>query len=330
MMLQFLEVLFLKRKNTPLLVYASLLYLPLVSYPATAQIIPDNTLPNNSVVTPNAANLTTGSEIEVQITGGTTVGNNLFHSFQEFSLPQTNIASFNNLADIQNILTRVTGSNISEIDGLINANGSANLFFLNPQGIVLGENAALDIGGSFIGSTANSIVFQDNSEFSAVNPNSPPMLIINSPVGLNMGAGAGEVVVKGNGNTSFFDFDFFVPVIERPTGVEVSLGETLSLVGNGVLLEGGNLTAEQGRVGLGSVNQAGMVAITETGTGLALNYENINNFADINFTQAASIDVSGDGGGIVQLTGKNISVADGSLVVVETLGDGDGGLPLVR
>ena len=330
MLLKFTNQFALKIKRAPLYRFAFLLCLPLVSHSVSAQIVTDDTLPNNSVVTPNADNLTTGSSINVQITGGTTVGNNLFHSFQEFSLPQSNIASFNNSAAIQNILTRVTGSNISEIDGLINANGSANLFLINPNGIVFGENAALDIGGSFVGSTADSIVFEDGSEFNAVNPNSPPILTINAPAGLNMGGDAGEIVVEGTGNSSFFDFDFFVPVIERATGVEVDSGQTLSLLGNGISLEGGNLTAPQGRVELGSVNQAKTVGISETDTGFALNYENINSFADINFTEAASIDVSGNGGGTVQLTGNNISLVDGSLVAVETLGDGDGGLLDVR
>ena len=330
MLFKYLELFTFKAIKAPLLAYLLVLCIPFTSSTVSAQIVPDNTLPNNSVVTPNASNLTTNSSIDVQITGGTNVGNNLFHSFQEFSLPQSNTASFNNLGEIQNILTRVTGSNISNIDGLINANGSANLFLINPQGIVLGENAALDIGGSFIGSTAKSITFQDGSEFSAANPNSPPMLTINAPAGLNMGVDAGEIVVEGTGNTSFFDFDFFVPVIERTTGVEVNSRQSLSLVGNGISLERGNLTASQGRVELGSVNQEGVVGIGNKDTGFALNYDNINNISDISFTEAASIDVSGDGGGTVQLTGKNISLVDGSLIVVETLGDGDGGLLDVR
>jgi filamentous hemagglutinin family protein len=300
-----------------------LLCLSSIAQPASAQIIPDNTLPNNSIVTPNAATL--------QITGGTTVGNNLFHSFQEFSLSQGNIASFDNLAAIQNIFTRVTGNNISTIDGLISANGTADLFLINPNGIILGENASLNIGGSFIGSTADSVVFQDGSEFSAIDPNTPPLLTINMPVGLNLGADAGEILVRGTGNNIYYDYDNFVPATsDRPVGFAVGSQKTIALVGNGITLEGGNLTAEEGRVELGSVNQAGIVGLIETDTGWTLDYQNINIFGDINLTQAASVDASGNGGGTVQLTGNNIRLTDGAVVLVETLGDGEGGLLNVR
>ena len=138
---------------------------------ATAQIRPDRTLPNNSSVTINGS--------VFNITGGTQAGRNLFHSFQQFSVPTGGTASFNNGLDIQNIISRVTGGEASNIDGLIKASGTANLFFLNPNGIVFGRNASLNIGGSFVATTANAIQFGNIGTLSASVPNNPALLTVN-------------------------------------------------------------------------------------------------------------------------------------------------------
>ena len=157
-----------------------------------AQIVPDQTLPVNSQVTTLGTRST--------ITGGTERGVNLYYSFREFSVPTGGAAIFDNASQIQNILTRVTGSSVSSIDGLLKANGTVNLYLLNPKGILFGPNARLQIGGSFFATTANSFKFSDGNEFSATNPQAPPLLTVNLTPGLQTGTISPGSTISNQGN----------------------------------------------------------------------------------------------------------------------------------
>ena len=284
---------------------------------ASAQIVPDNTLTQNSIVAPNG-------DI-IQIKGGTIEGNNLFHSFEQFSVLNGQTAFFDNASAIANIISRITGSSISEIDGLISANGTANLFLLNPNGIIFGENASLDIGGSFVGSTANSLKFADGSEFSAINPQEPPLLTVSIPVGLQYGSNAGNIVVEGAGNNLVLNRDFSIDRGNRPDGLRVEDGKTLALIGKDIAISGGNLTAAEGNIELWAVNN-GLVSIIDANEQLQIEMgEESLTYGNIELSQAASVDASGNSGGEIQLQGQNISVQDGSVILTDTLGSGSGG-----
>jgi filamentous hemagglutinin family protein len=186
-----------------------------------AQIIPDSTLPINSDV-----NL---EQNRLIIRGGTTVGSNLFHSFYEFNVEAGGEAYFTNSAGIENIFSRVTGSNPSTILGTLGVLGNANLFLMNPNGILFGPNAQLNLGGSFIGTTANRLLFTDGTEFSTVPQNSS-QLTISTPIGLGLVNGSGDIRVEGQGHQ--LNALNFLPISDNSVGgLNVQLGRTLALIG---------------------------------------------------------------------------------------------------
>jgi filamentous hemagglutinin family protein len=292
------------------------LVLPL---PLKAQVIGDNTLPSPSEVT--------FSDNTFTINGGTTDGRNLFHSFNRFDLlSDTLTAFFNNTSNVENIFARVTGGSISRIDGQIRADGAANLFLINPSGIIFGPNATLNIGGSFIGSTADSILFANGGEFSAIDPQAPPLLTVNIPIGLTFRLSRGVILVQGTGH-NLREVDVTFPAIDRSnsvSGLRVNPGKTLGLIGGKVELEGSTLTAEGGHVELGSIG-LGLVSLSSTASGWNFGYERISSFNDIELTRLAAVDVSGPGGGSIQIQGDRVKVSEGSFLVSQTEGDRSGG-----
>ncbi len=252
--------------------------------PVDAQaVVPDGTL--NTQVTRSGNTFT--------IDNGTISGTNLFHSFREFSIPTGGTALFNNAADIQNIFSRVTGSSVSNLDGLIQANGTANLFLLNPNGILFGSNAQLNMGGSFVGTTANRIRFADGTEFSAVNSSQPPLLTISAPIGLQFGQNPAAIAVQG-------------------ATLQVNPKQTLALVGGTLTSQSSTLSVADGHLALGSVGDNATVSLSPTQAGWAFNYQGVQSFQDLQLTQGTTLNATD--GGSIQVQGRRVHLLEGSNV----------------
>ncbi len=277
-----------------------------------AQIVPDATLPVNSVIE-------NGENNTKIINGGTTGGSNLFHSFDQFTIPTGGSAYFNNSMEIQNIFSRVTGNSISNIDGILRANGNASLFLLNHNGIIFGPNARLSIGGSFLATTARTIAFSDGSQFGTKPAQTTPLLTLSVPVGLNLDSSSGKVYVQGNGHSLVGQNFRPVTGTNQSTGLQVQPGNNIFLVGGNVVIEGGIITAPSGRIEISSVD-TGAVNLNLSNSNWSLDYTQISNFKDIELSTRSLIDVSGLGSGFIQLQGKNVNLADGSIIINQNQG----------
>jgi len=240
-----------------------------------------------------------------KITGGETRGSNLFHSFKDFSVQTGREAFFDNASDISNIFSRVTGGNISNIDGAIRANGSASLFLINPAGIIFGENARLDIGGSFYGSTASSILFEDG-EFSTADLDNPPLLTVNAPIGLGFRDEPGAI----NNNS----------VANNGRGLEVNPGNNLSLLGGNINFNGGRVTVPGGIVTLSGLSAAGEINF-DADNNLSFNDEIAK--SNVFLSNNGLVDISGNGGGSIAVNANNLELTGASLFLAG-IGTGNG------
>jgi filamentous hemagglutinin family protein len=284
----------------------------------SAQVVPDATL-GSLATSPDGTNFT--------ITGGRPTGTNLFHSFQDFSVPTGGSAIFANGLDVQTIFARVTGGTLSSIDGLLATQGSSNLFLLNPAGIVFGGSAKLNIGGSFFGTTANAVTFGDGTTFAATG--ATPLLTMSVPIGLQFGSGSGAIQVNGpghtiGGKTQSTGRSPLTNAGNATQGLSIGLDKTLALVGNGVNLTGGSLNAPQGNLQLGSV-QSGTVGLVPSAQGWQLDYQGVSQFQDLQLSQKAIVDASGLGGSQIRIAGQNVTLQDGSMLLMQNQGAQDSG-----
>jgi filamentous hemagglutinin family protein len=254
-----------------------------------------------------------------QILQGSRAGSNLFHSFQTFSIPTSGSVTFVHDPGINNIFSRVTGGQASSIDGRLVTSGSANLFLLNPAGIIFGPNASLNLGGSFLGTTASSIKFSDGTSFSAIAQ--PQLLTVSVPVGLQFVGNSGGIQVQGSGHnvTGRSRPDRRTPLINGATtqALTVNPGQNLQLVGSDVLLDGAVLRVPQGNLGLGGV-QAGTVAIAPNGQ---LDYSQVTQFGNVTLQNQALLDGSGPGGSSLQVQAAQVAFSGGSVALIQNTGN---------
>jgi filamentous hemagglutinin family protein len=270
-----------------------------------AQIAPDRTLgTESSVINPNLKIKGFPSD---QIEGGATRGTNLFHSFEEFSVREGQGAYFVNPEGIERILSRVTGNSVSQIKGKLGVLGNADLFLINPNGIVFGPNATLDLKGSFLATTGNSLSFEDGTKFSATETSVPSLLTISIPAGLQFRETTGSILNQSQG-----------------LGLQVQPGKTLALIGGDINIQGGNIVAPRANIELGSVAGTGQVHLQKIDSGWALSYKDVQNFQDIELIQSSTpiikrtrlntISPDGIGGGSIHVQGRRVIVSNGSQI----------------
>ena len=277
-------------------------FLAINSTLAIAQITPDNTLgAESSRVVPSGS-------ID-KIDGGALRDKNLFHSFKEFNINNGQSVYFNNPSGIENILTRVTGKNASNILGTLGVDGAANLFLINPNGIVFGENARLDVQGSFVGSTASGLQFGEQGNFSATNPEAPGLLTVN-PNALFFNQINQNAEIR---NSSIAPAGI-APVGFDASGLRVPDGKSLLLIGSNINIDGGGIFAFGGKVELGGLAEAGSIELQQEGNIFNLIFPSQLQHADVFLKNGANINVASTGGGSIVVNTRNLNMSGGSTI----------------
>ncbi len=244
------------------------------------------------------------------IADGTRRGGNLFHSFDQFTVGTGDTARFTGPpSGIENILSRVTGGQPSTIDGRLQSDmPGANLFFLNPSGILFGPHAQLDVQGSVHVSTADVLRFADGTTWS-VNLSAQSTLTTATPAA----------------------FGFLRPnpqgITIRESVLEVPANEALSVIGGDIDITGGPdgfVIAPSGHIQLVSVASPSNVILHTSDQAPGLTVDAAGRLGAITLSDLAVMDVRGeDGGGTVVIRGGRLLV-DNSCILADTLGDRDG------
>lgn len=251
----------------------------------------------------------TGTQIhggqQINITHGTQFGGNLFHSFHNFNVNAGQTANFITNLNTVNVLGRVTGGNASFINGLIQVSGSnANLYLMNPAGIVFGQNASLNVPAAFTATTANAIGFGNGQWWSALGTQSYSGLT-NNPISFAFSGDSGHLINAGN-------------LVVKPE-------QSITLVG-GTVVNTGTISTPGGNITIAAVPGEKLVRINQDGSILSLDLPTsdrtlIHSQGTISLTPLslpelltggnlpAAMGVMVGNNGVVALTGGSASVA---------------------
>ncbi len=240
------------------------------------------------------------------ITGGNRPGNgaNLFHSFRLLSVAQGDTANFfnNTGSSTTNIFGRVTGGQVSNIFGTIQTTGfpGANLFLLNPGGIVFGPNAALNVSGSVHISTADFLELVDGTKFEVNHKGDSPILTSASVKSFGF--------LNPNPN----------PIEIKQSQLQLPEGKTFSLIGGNINILGGQLKAPSGGVILASLAAPGTVEYASQNSFKV----NASKLGKIELSRGASISANGRSAGIVKIQGGRLRL-DQSTISANSSGESD-------
>jgi filamentous hemagglutinin family protein len=245
---------------------------------------------------------------QLNIQGGALRGSSLFHSFRDFNVVQGQTVVFSNLfgsKTLDNIFARVTGSSRSTLNGTLNIAGNTNFFLLNPNGILFGPTASINLNGAFNASTAQSLLFGD-IRFSATNPTPvSPLLTVSSSIGFEYGSNPQPIQVNGT-------------VLTSPDN------QRFLLLGGEVQLTGAVLQAPGGRIGLGGLAAPGTVTLQLSKVGLAnfLSFPTGVSRANVTLSNQASVDLFGQGDGEIAVFAGNLSLNNSEIATGITVNSG--------
>jgi filamentous hemagglutinin family protein len=288
-------------------------WLNIVSF-AHGEVIFDGTL--------NVSGSLPGPDFVIDASLGQQVGDNLFHSFERFNLNPTESATFTGPPTLNHIINRITGGQPSHINGLLRSQiPHADLYFINPFGILFGPQAQLDLPASLYLSTADYLQLGTSGHFNVTTPNNT-LLTTAAPTAFGF-----------LGNPSAITIQNSQLILTRRDAINQAIqGQTLpnhalTLIGGDITIQDSLLVTFGSDINIVSVNSAGEASlkVNRLSEDIFTNYGTlrINDTNPIEQRSFGNIQTSGRGGGAIFIRAGQLFL-DGGWLFADTLGDQSG------